>query len=70
LATIIDSARAKAGFNELLNEYEAAAMLSCSVAALRRWRLLGRGPRYVKIERLVRYRPEDLRAYVEGSIAA
>ncbi len=28
------------------NEKEAAVILGCSVAALRKWRLHGKGPRY------------------------
>jgi excisionase family DNA binding protein len=48
-------------------EQEAAKMLGCSVAALRKWRLLGNnGPAYVKVGRLVRYAEADLMAYLEA----
>jgi predicted site-specific integrase-resolvase len=48
------------------NEKDAASVLGCSVAALRKWRLLGKGPAYCKVERLVRYAEEDLQAYLEA----
>ena len=44
----------------MMNEKEAAIILGCSVAALRKWRLLGKGPTYCKIGRLVRYSEADL----------
>jgi hypothetical protein len=48
------------------NEKEAAIVLGCSVAALRKWRLLGKGPAYCKVGRLVRYAAGDLQAYLEA----
>lgn len=51
--------------NKLLNETEASEYLGCSVAALRKWRLLGKGPRYHKIGRLVRYSDADIAGYLE-----
>lgn len=44
----------------LMTEQEVSKRLNVSVASLRRWRLLGRGPAFLKIGSLVRYRPEDL----------
>ena len=50
----------------LLTEGEAAAFLKLTTRALQAWRYQGRGPRYVKISaRAVRYRPEDLKAWIE-----
>ncbi len=50
-----------------LNEREAAAMLGCSIALLRKWRLFGEGPTYIKLgRRLVRYRQEDLTAFLDA----
>lgn len=43
----------------MLNEKQAAQLLAVSIAALRRWRREGRGPRFTRLERCVRY---DLRA--------
>ena len=50
----------------LLNEKQTAQYLCCSVAALRKWRLLGKGPTYCKIGRLVRYADADLAEYLEA----
>jgi predicted DNA-binding transcriptional regulator AlpA len=51
----------------LLNEREVARRLGVSVATTRRWRMEGQGPRYVKVSKsAVRYRPEDLRAYLDA----
>ena len=44
----------------LLNETELAAYLRVSVAACRKWRFQGRGPEFVKLGSLVRYRREDV----------
>lgn len=50
----------------LLDEREAAKVMSCSVALLRKFRLFGEGPAYVKIGRLVRYRQEDLEEFLDS----
>ncbi len=52
----------------LLQEKEVAQMLSCTVAALRRWRREGRGPRYAKLGRLVRYREADVDDFVRDRL--
>jgi hypothetical protein len=51
--------------SKLLDEKEAASLLNCSVAFLRRCRLFRTGPSFVRVGRLVRYRVEDLAAYIE-----
>lgn len=48
----------------LLNEHEIAAMLGVSVATVRRWRLLRRGPKYRKVGASVRYQPVDVAAWL------
>ncbi len=50
----------------LLNEREAAGVIACSVALLRKWRLFDQGPAYCKIGRLVRYRQEDLNSFLDS----
>jgi predicted DNA-binding transcriptional regulator AlpA len=50
----------------LLNEHQVADSCAISVLTLRKWRVEGRGPRYVKIGTLVRYRPEDVDAWIES----
>jgi hypothetical protein len=54
--------------NKLLDEKEAAALLHCTVAFLRRRRLFRAAPPFAKIGRLVRYRMEDLLAYVAANL--
>ena len=51
----------------LLNEKAAAERLSVSVAALRRWRLFGEGPSYMKLGRSVRYSCDDLDAFCNAN---
>ncbi len=50
--------------SSLMTEEDVAKRLSVSLASLRRWRLLRKGPVFVKIGSLVRYRPEDLEAWM------
>ncbi|HOQ47571.1 MAG TPA: helix-turn-helix domain-containing protein [Bryobacteraceae bacterium] len=50
----------------LLNEWQVADSCSISVLTLRKWRSEGRGPRYVKIGALVRYRPDDVDAWIQS----
>ena len=50
----------------LLDERVVARITGMSVASVRRWRLLNRGPRYIKLSSAVRYRPEDVRAWLES----
>ena len=52
----------------LLNEHEVAALLGISVRTVQEWRRLGEGPPFLKLTShgrgVVRYDPEDVRAYV------
>lgn len=50
----------EASMHCLLTEDDVAKQLHVSVASLRRWRMLHRGPQFIKVGALVRYRPEDL----------
>lgn len=53
----------------LLNEKQAAAYLNLTPRALQMWRHKGDGPKYVRIsKRAVRYRMEDLIAFVNSKI--
>ena len=49
---------------DLLTENDVSKRLNVSVASLRRWRLQGRGPAFLKVGCLVRYRPEDLDSWI------
>jgi len=48
----------------LLTEEQLAKQLSVSIASLRRWRLLNRGPKFIKVGSLVRYRPDDVERWL------
>lgn len=48
----------------LMTEHEVSKRLNVSLASLRRWRLLRRGPAFLKIGPLVRYSAEDLDAWL------
>jgi len=52
------------GMDTLLTEEDVAKQLHVSVASLRRWRLERRGPQFIKVGSLVRYRPEELEAWL------
>ena len=48
-------------------DVETADILGVSVATVRRWRLLKQGPKFRKFGGAVRYMPEDIEAYIQGS---
>jgi len=50
----------------LLNERDVARITGMSVASVRRWRLLRQGPRFLKLNAAVRYRAEDISAWLES----
>jgi predicted DNA-binding transcriptional regulator AlpA len=50
----------------LLNEHDVARITGLSVASVRRWRLLRQGPKYIKIGAAVRYKTEDILAWLES----
>lgn len=50
----------------LLNEHDVARITGLSVASVRRWRLFRQGPKYLKIGAAVRYKPEDISAWLES----
>ena len=50
----------------LMNEHDVARITGLSVASVRRWRLLRQGPKYLKIGAAVRYKPEDISAWLKS----
>lgn len=50
----------------LLTECDVARITGLSLASVRRWRLLGQGPRFLKLGRAVRYQREDLAAWLKS----
>jgi excisionase family DNA binding protein len=52
----------------LLTQNQVAERISVSVRTLERFRVSGDGPRFVKAGRLVRYRVEDVDAWVNARV--
>jgi hypothetical protein len=52
--------------HDLMTERQVSKQIQVSLAALRKWRVERRGPRFVKVGALVRYRPDDLTAWMEA----
>ncbi len=52
--------------SELIDEAKLAATLRVSRATLQSWRYAGKGPRYMKIGRLIRYRTSDVDTYLRA----
>jgi hypothetical protein len=50
--------------SDLLTEEAAAKRLAIKIKTLQKWRVTGDGPRYVKVGRSVRYRVEELEAFI------
>lgn len=51
--------------NALLFDYEAAEILRLSKSTLNTWRVIGKGPSYLKVGGRVRYKAGDLREWLE-----
>jgi predicted DNA-binding transcriptional regulator AlpA len=56
----------KTTFEPLLTEHDVARITGLSVASIRRFRLFRQGPKFLKLNSAVRYRPEDLKAWLES----
>jgi excisionase family DNA binding protein len=62
-ARVSDAGCAANGYRRTLTDIEVAARLGVSRFTVRSWRLKGVGPRFLKMGRAVRYRPEDVQEY-------
>jgi len=52
---------------DLIDEPTLAARLGVSRSTLQSWRYAGRGPRYIKLGRMVRYCTADVDAYLRAN---
>jgi hypothetical protein len=52
--------------DELITEVDVAKKLRVSLACLRRWRLERRGPPFLKVGTLVRYRVDELSHWIQS----
>ncbi len=50
----------------LLTEREVAEALNVSISSIRRWRLIGKGPAYVKINSSVRYQISSVEDFLSS----
>jgi predicted DNA-binding transcriptional regulator AlpA len=53
--------------SELIDEATLASRLGVSRSTLQSWRYTGRGPRFIKLGRMVRYRNADIDAYLRAN---
>jgi len=60
---VFDARSAANGDRRTLTDIQVAARLGVSRFTVRSWRLKGVGPRFLKMGRAVRYRPEDVQEY-------
>ncbi len=54
------------GIPTLLNERDVSRITGLGVPTVRKWRYMGRGPKYVKLGASIRYKPEDITAWIES----
>jgi excisionase family DNA binding protein len=52
-----------------MTQKQVAEMLGLSTATLESWRIRGKGPRYLKLGRCVRYLVADLEAWIERRVS-
>jgi hypothetical protein len=50
----------------LLTERDISKQLRVSLGSLRRWRMVRQGPPFIKVGLLVRYKPEDVEAWLSA----
>lgn len=63
-----DALRRESG--RLLTQEQVADYLQMPVRTMEAWRYSGDGPKFVRIGRRVRYRPQDVEEWVESQVAA
>ena len=51
--------------HQALNEEEGSRVLGISTQTMRNWRHVGKGPPYIKLGRIVRYKLQDLLDYMD-----
>lgn len=53
--------------NNLMDEQAAANVLAIKVSTLRKWRVEGKGPAFLKIGAAVRYMPSDIADFIDAA---
>lgn len=52
--------------DKLMTQREVKEITGLADSTLEQWRLKGKGPKFIKLGRLVRYRTSDVQAYISG----
>lgn len=65
--TTTTAAETKPAIRQLLNNDETADLLSISRRTLPVWRVQGKGPKFIKIGKLVRYEHTEVAAWKEAN---
>ncbi len=52
--------------DRLIGEKEVADLLSLGLSTVQQWRVKGKGPKFLRLGRLVRYRTSDVLDYIES----
>ena len=65
-APVLPAFDAAAIGTDLIDEVALAMRLGVSRSTLQSWRYAGRGPRFIKLGRLIRYRTIDVDAYLQA----
>jgi predicted DNA-binding transcriptional regulator AlpA len=52
--------------DKLMTQAEVKEITGLADSTLEQWRLKGKGPKFIKLGRLVRYRTSDVQAYIAG----
>ncbi len=65
--TIIAGAASDPIPGDLIDEPTLAGRLGVSRSTLQSWRYNGRGPRFIKLGRMIRYRNSDVDAYLSAN---
>jgi len=56
--------------DRLLKEAAAGELLATPPKTLEDWRVKGKGPKYVKLGRAVRYRESDIQEFIKGLVGS
>src|SRR5262245_48536108 len=67
VASTVEAEPRSMSAGDLIDEPALAARLGVSRSTLQSWRYAGRGPRYIKLGRMIRYRNDDVDAYLRAN---
>lgn len=53
-------------YDKLLTQRDVKEITGLADSTLEQWRLKGKGPKFIKLGRLVRYKMSDVQSYISG----